>query len=187
LLFGLPDSDVDGEHSIIITGTRKSRSFARLVHKRINPMNNEMNQFIKSSHFSNPDAFRLYFLVSALNQISLQILWFAILELTKHFLLRHIDNDHHETLFNSLQNEASRLTNDIQLFTSVSTEEGDVVSPVNTILVPLAHLHIQPCLDLCFYSMRRWTPMESMQCSSYMATRPKLWTHEGRERVRFFV
>jgi len=48
LLFELPDSDADDEHFIITTGTRKSRSFARLVHKQINPMNNEMNQYIKS-------------------------------------------------------------------------------------------------------------------------------------------
>jgi len=27
--------------------------------------------------------------------------------------------------------------------------------------------------------------MESMQCSPYMASRPKFWTHEGKERLRF--
>jgi len=80
----------------------------------------------------------LHSLVSAQNQTFLQILWFAILELTKYFLLRHIDNDHHETLFDALQNKTSRLANDIRLFTSVFTEEGDVVSPVNIILIPLA-------------------------------------------------
>jgi cell division control protein 45 len=108
--------------------------------------------------------------------------------LTEHFLLEHIDSDRYEILFNALHNEASRLTNGLELFTTIHADEGDIVSPVNAITVPVAaNLFIQPCLDLRFNLMRHWTLMNAMQYSPFVAARLRLWTHEGNERLQILL
>jgi cell division control protein 45 len=187
-LFELPDSEVDDEHSIIVEVRQKTRTVNRLVAKRIDPDSRAVARFLESSRFSDPAALQLYSLATARNQTSLQILWFAILGLTEHFLLEHVDSDRYEVLFNALQNEASRLTNGLELFTTIHADDGDIVSPVTTITVPVAaNLFIQPCLDLRFTLMRHWTLMDAMQYSPFVASRLRLWTHEGNERLHILL
>jgi cell division control protein 45 len=187
-LFVLPDSQADDEHSIIVSATQKTDGVARLVHKKLDPANREVAEFLGAAQFSDPAAVQMYALASTLNHTSLSILWFAILGLTEHFLLEHIDSDRYEVVFNALHSEASRMTAGVKLFTTVATEDGDVVSPNNTITVPLApNFHIQPCLDVRFCLMRHWTLLESMSCSPYVASRLRLWTHEGSERLSIFL
>jgi hypothetical protein len=66
--------------------------------------------------------------------------------------------------------------------------DGDVVSPVTTITVPVAaNLFIQPCLDLRFNLMRHWTLMEAMQHSPFVSSRLRLWTHDGNERLQILL
>jgi cell division control protein 45 len=187
-LCDLPDSELDDEHTIIIEGRQRTRMANRLVQKRIDPESAPVLAFLEASRFSDPAALQLYSLAAARNQTSLLVLWFAILGLTEHFLLEHVDSDRYEVLFNALQNEASRLTNGVQLFTTIHADEGDIVSPVAAITVPVApNLFIQPCLDLRFNLMRHWTLMEAMKYSPFVTSRLRLWTHDGNERLQILL
>ena len=184
----LEDSAQDESASIVIEGRHKGRSSGRKVRKLIDPEAPDAVQMAQNSRFSDPAALQLYSLASARNHTSLSVLWFAILGLTEHFLLEHIDTIRYETLFNALQNEASRLTSGIELFTKVHMNDEDVVAPVNSITVPLAaNLYIQPCVDLRCNLMRHWTLMESMSASPFIASRLRLWYHAGMERLQLLL
>lgn len=183
-LFDLPDSAVDDHHSILIKYRQKTHSVNRLIQKRLDPTNISVIHFLESSHFSDPASVQLYSLATSRNYTSLAILWFAILGLTEHFLLEQLDFERYEVLFNALHTEVSRLTNGVELFTTIHADDGDVVSPISTIKVPVsANMFIQPCLDLRFNLMRHWTLMESMESSPFVASRLRLWTHDGHERL----
>lgn len=184
----LEDSSLDETSSIVIEGRQKGRSTGRRLRKLIDPDAPDAVQFSQSARFSDPAALQLYALASARNHTSLSVLWFAILGLTEHFLLEHIDTIRYETLFNALQNEASRLTSGIELFTKVHLDKDDVVAPVNSITVPLAaNLYIQPCVDLRCNLMRHWTLMESMSSSPFICSRLRLWYHAGMERLQLLL
>ncbi|KAH0787463.1 cell division control protein 45 [Histomonas meleagridis] len=186
---GLPDSTLDEDNSIIIQGKRKTRSSStQIIKKIIDPNSPESISYLQNERFSDPASIQFYMLASALNLTSLTILWYAILGLTEHFLLEHISNERYETLFNALQNEASRLTGGIELFTVLSDEnDSEVVSPVNSVTVPIsAQNYIQPCIDLRCNLMRHWTLSESMSASPFVVSRLKLWYHSGKERLQLF-
>ena len=166
----------------------KTKTITRTVKKLINPNTEEIVQFMQSSHFSDPAALQLYALATACNHTSLTTLWFAILGLTEHFLLEHIDNVRYETVFNALQNEASRLTDGKELFVTIPIEDGEVVTPVNSITVPVSRdLFIQPCVDLRCNLMRHWTLFDSMQSSPFVASRLRLWYNAGMEMLNLLL
>ena len=182
------DSDVGEDESIVIQGKHKTKTITRTVKKLINPNTEEIVQFMQSSHFSDPAALQLYALATACNHTSLTTLWFAILGLTEHFLLEHIDNVRYETVFNALQNEASRLTDGKELFVTIPIEDGEVVTPVNSITVPVSRdLFIQPCVDLRCNLMRHWTLFDSMQSSPFVASRLRLWYNAGMEMLNLLL
>lgn len=183
-----PDSQLSEEESIVIEGKQKNKNMIRTVRKIIDPNSDSSTQYMNSTYFSDPASLQLYTLASSINHTSLTILWFAILGLTEHFLLEHIDNVRYESLFNALQNEASRLTDGKELFTTIPLEEGEFVTPVNSITVPVSRdLFIQPCTDLRCNLMRHWTLYESMQSSPFIVSRLQLWYHAGLERMNLLL
>lgn len=184
---GLNDSEKGEDESIVIVGKKKLKNAGvKNIKKVIDPKDIDVIKYTQSAKFSDPASLQLYMMASALNQTSLIILWLAILGLTEHFLLEHIDNARYETLFNALQNEASRLTGGIELFTTIPLDdENEAVSPVSNITVPLsAQYFIQPCVDLRCNLMRHWTLSESMSSSPFIASRLRLWYHSGNERLQ---
>ncbi|OHS98455.1 hypothetical protein TRFO_35123 [Tritrichomonas foetus] len=188
----LPDSELPDEESIIISGKIKVKTVVQKVCKKIDPNSEESLQLLQTTRFSDPASLQLYALASACNHTSLSTLWFSILGLTEHFLLEHIDNIRYETLFNALQNEASRLTDGKDLFTTIPIEDGDgegeVVTPITSITVPVSRdLFIQPVNDLRCSLMRHWTLLESMQSSTFIVSRLRLWYHSGTERLNVLL
>lgn len=184
-----PDIELGEEDCIVLEGKQKTKHMVRTVRKLIDPNSEAALQYLESSKFSDPAALQLYTLATSINHTSLTILWFAILGLTEHFLLEHIDNQRYEELFNALQNEASRLTDGKELFTTIPIEDGtEVVTPVNSITVPVSRdIFIQPCTDLRCNLMRHWTLFDSMQASTFIASRLQLWYHAGLERMNLLL
>lgn len=184
----LPDSELDEEESIVIEANQKIKNGTRFVRKSIDQNSPEAQAYVQTAHFSDPASLQLYTFVGTTNHTSLNSLWFAILGLTDHFLLDHIDMNRYESLFNALLSEASRLTGGVELFTTYNEDDVEVVTPNSSITVPVsAQMYIKPCVDLRCNLMRHWTLYESISNSTFFATRLRLWYIAGNDRLQLLL
>lgn len=133
--------------------------------------------------FSDPASIQAYALATENGLSNSQVLWFAILGLTEHFTLGHIDNARYETLLEIITNEVSRLSNG-KPFTIIYDDDRseDVIRPDNGIQVPVFQdFAIASSTELRCPMLRQWTLYESLCASSFIVSRLRMWTQRGND------
>ncbi|EAY10015.1 hypothetical protein TVAG_128240 [Trichomonas vaginalis G3] len=138
--------------------------------------------------FADPASIQAYALAVENGLANSQVLWFAILGLTEHFILGHIDNNRYETLLEIISNEVSRLSNG-KPFTVIYDDNGDeTVRPDTGIQVPVfQEFAISSSTELRCPLLRQWTLEESLHASTFIASRLRLWTESGQENLQHLL
>lgn len=138
--------------------------------------------------FADPASVQCYALATENGLANSQILWFAILGLTEHFILGHIDNQRYELLLEVISNEVSRLSNG-KPFTVIHDDNDDeMIRPDTQIQVPVfQEFAISSSTELRCPLLRQWTLEASLHASTFIASRMRLWTEYGQDHLQHLL
>lgn len=181
------DGFLDNEDEEDEFGTRRRTTHAERVKKRrqteaeLEKYEERLTRYYnKGSYVSTAISTTVYTLLSNLGVVSLNSLWFSIVGSTS------LDARHphiYKILFPVLKSEVLRLSSRA---TNSLDAQGRHVSPPT---IPTASENgdddaLYPEPDYLFFLLRHWSLFESMMHSSYISAKLKLYTYDGRRKLK---
>lgn len=150
----------------------------------------------------------LYILSTSMNKDSNDLLWFAIIGLTDQFINERIEMNNYNSNIQFLQEKVIEKNNILTAAAAASALNNDDNSENNSLIINhsdprsvdstinnsnLSRKYIKPGTiqfedkEFRFLLLRHWTLYDSMQHSSYLASRIAIWTDRGQDQLKTMI
>lgn len=133
----------------------------------------EILRYYRGSYYGAPAATIAFELAQQMNNSRRELLWFAIVGLTKQFVLEEIDSDNYNLMIHRFQDEVLALDSSSSS-SAMQDDENQVVNPAYD------HGKITFEEEYRFMCYRHWSLYESMYYSDYVASKLGLYLDQAR-------
>jgi cell division control protein 45 len=131
-------------------------------------------QYYRGSYYGTPAAVMMHLMADKLNRVKNEMLWYAIVGFTEHFLFERMTRERYDFLLDAFRGEVLRLNKE----ESLSTETADGIK------VPLAARgFIEETSELRLALLRHWNLYDSLMHTQQVATRLRVWTSAGKDKL----
>lgn len=133
----------------------------------------EILRYYRGSYYGAPAATIAFELAQQMNSSRRELLWFAIVGLTKQFVLEEIDSDNYNLMIHRFQDEVLALDSSSSSNT-MQDDENQVVNPAYD------HGKITFEEEYRFMCYRHWSLYDAMYYSDYVASKLGLYLDQAR-------